>query len=108
LLFSNTFSDDRFGILADVAYSDIKTQGTTLNIQGWEGGNPPQAVDWRPATVGRQGPLPHLQPRPRPPSADWFIQDYGIYQEHTDDKRVEGRSGCRPGRWKGLRTDSRR
>jgi len=26
-----------------------------------------------------------------PSIKDWFVQDYGIYQEHTDDKRIGGR-----------------
>ena len=40
LLFSDTFADDRFGILADVGYSDTKVRANHINIQGWEGGNP--------------------------------------------------------------------
>src|SRR5882672_1761325 len=89
LLFSNTFSDDRFGILADVAYSDIKTQGNHVNIQGWEGGNPASGGGLAPCQLAGAGPCP--SPMPAPTIRDWFIQDYGIYQEHTDDKRVEGR-----------------
>jgi len=89
LLFSNTFSDDRFGILADVAYSDIKTQGNHVNIQGWEGGNPASGGGLAPCQLAGAGPCP--TPMPAPTIKDWFIQDYGIYQEHTDDKRVEGR-----------------
>jgi TonB-dependent receptor len=93
LLFSNTFSDDRFGILADVAYSDIKTQGNHVNIQGWEGSNP--ATGGGLAACQLHGAAPCATP---PGSAtnpgtipDWFVQDYGIYQEHTDDKRVDAR-----------------
>src|SRR5262249_47892350 len=26
-----------------------------------------------------------------PTIKDWFIQDYGVYQEHNDDKRIAGR-----------------
>jgi iron complex outermembrane recepter protein len=93
LLFSNTFSDDRFGILADVAYSDIKTQGNHVNIQGWEGGNPASGGGLAACQLAGAAPCAVAPGKPgNPPTiADWFIQDYGIYQEHTDDKRVEGR-----------------
>src|SRR5580658_3019373 len=37
ILFSDTFADDTFGILGDVAYSETKTRGNHVNIQGWEG-----------------------------------------------------------------------
>src|SRR5882672_6422867 len=94
LLFSDTFSDDRFGILADVAYSDVKTQGHHINIQGWEGGNPAAGGGLVPCQLKGQGPCavpPGSATSPPPTIPDWFIQDYGIYQEQNDDKRVEGR-----------------
>jgi outer membrane receptor protein involved in Fe transport len=40
LLFSDTFADDRIGILVDGAYADSEVRGNHVNIQGWEGGNP--------------------------------------------------------------------
>src|ERR1700689_942845 len=43
LLFSNTFADDRVGILIDGAYADSEVRGNHVNIQGWEGGNPASA-----------------------------------------------------------------
>ena len=39
LLVSDTFADDRFGVLADFAYNETDTKGNHINIQGW-GGNP--------------------------------------------------------------------
>src|ERR1700735_5352899 len=36
LLFSDTFADDRIGILVDGAYADSIVQGNHVNIQGWE------------------------------------------------------------------------
>ncbi len=97
LLFSDTFADDRFGILVDAGYADSKVRGNHVNIQGWEGGRgdawgSAAARDWHPAncTGLRPAPLPR-RPDGIHTIKDWFIQDYGIYQEHNDDKRIGGR-----------------
>jgi iron complex outermembrane receptor protein len=94
LLFSDTFADDRFGILVDAGYADTKVRANHINIQGWEGGNPAAGG----GLLGCQlkGAVPCAVPpgsatSPPPTINDWFIQDYGIYQEHTDDKRYGGR-----------------
>ena len=102
LLFSDTFADDRFGILVDGAYADSVVRGNHVNVQGWEGGNP--ATGSGLATCQLPGAPPcAYPPAATPPTGvpasaaatpsikDWFIQDYGIYQEHTEDKRVGGR-----------------
>jgi iron complex outermembrane receptor protein len=94
LLFSDTFADDRFGILVDAGYSDTKVRSNHINIQGWEGGNPAAGGGLLPCQLRGAAPcaVPPGSPTSPPPSiSDWFIQDYGIYQEHTDDKRVGGR-----------------
>ncbi len=93
LLFSDTFADDRFGILADVGYSDTKVRANHINIQGWEGGNPAAGGGLVPCQLkGQTCAVPPGSATSPPPSInDWFIQDYGIYQEHNDDKRVGGR-----------------
>jgi iron complex outermembrane recepter protein len=99
LLISNTFADDRFGVLADVAYSDTKVQGDHVNIQGWIGGR----GDGNSGLAACQ--LAGAAPGPCNPGVaaangtianpltikDWFVQDYGVYQEHTEDKRYGGR-----------------
>ncbi|MES1197188.1 MAG: TonB-dependent receptor [Pseudomonadota bacterium] len=77
LLFSDTFNNDTFGILADIAYSDVKNRANHINIQGWEGTTASQFA----STVSGTDPN----------KPAWFIQDYGIYQEHNEDKRVDGR-----------------
>jgi iron complex outermembrane receptor protein len=94
LLFSDTFADDRFGILVDAGYADTKVRANHINIQGWEGGNPAAGG----GLLGCQlkGAVPCAVPpgsatSPPPTINDWFIKDYGIYQEHTDDKRYGGR-----------------
>jgi iron complex outermembrane receptor protein len=94
LLFSDTFADDRFGILVDAGYADTKVRSNHINIQGWEGGNPAAGGGLLPCQL--RGAVacavpPGSATSPPPSISDWFIQDYGIYQEHTDDKRVGGR-----------------
>jgi iron complex outermembrane receptor protein len=94
LLFSDTFFDDRLGILVDGGYADTKVRANHINIQGWEGGSPAAGGGLVPCQLKGQGPcaVPPGSPGSPPPTiGDWFIQDYGIYQEHNDDKRVGGR-----------------
>jgi len=94
LLFSDTFADDRFGILVDGAYADSEVRGNHINVQGWEGGNPSAGGGLVPCQLKGAGPCavpPGSANSPPPTISDWFIQDYGIYQEHTEDKRIGGR-----------------
>ncbi|HVY24422.1 MAG TPA: TonB-dependent receptor [Steroidobacteraceae bacterium] len=85
VLFSDTFADDTFGVLADVSYAETKTQGNHINIQGWEGTHMKDCqYVGGPACTGTSADTVDANP-------SWFIQDYGIYQEHNDDKRVSGR-----------------
>src|SRR5580698_3642849 len=94
LLFSDTFADDRFGVLVDAGYADTKVRANHLNIQGWEGGNPASGGGLLPCQLKGAAPCavpPGSTTSPPPTISDWFIQDYGIYQEHTEDKRVGGR-----------------
>jgi TonB-dependent receptor len=94
VLFSDTFADDRFGILADYAYADNKTRGNHVDIQGWEGGRGDGNSGLAPCQLHGAGPCARdsngniISP---PTVRDWFIQDYGVYQEHNDDKRIGGR-----------------
>ena len=82
--------------------ADSEVRGNHVNIQGWEGGNPASGSGL--ATCQLPGAAPcAYRPAATPPTGvpasaaatpsikDWFIQDYGIYQEHTEDKRVGGR-----------------
>jgi iron complex outermembrane recepter protein len=94
LLFSDTFADDRFGVLVDAGYSETKVRANHINIQGWEGGNPASGGGLLPCQLKGAAPCavpPGSTTSPPPTISDWFIQDYGIYQEHNDDKRVGGR-----------------
>lgn len=83
VLFSDTFADDTFGVLADVSYAETKTQGNHINIQGWEGTHL-KCAQFTSSGCQDDGTGKDLRP-------SWFIQDYGIYQEHNDDKRTSGR-----------------
>ena len=80
-LFSQTFAHDTFGILVDGSYAVSRTRANHVNIQGWEGTkiNPAQLAGAAPSasTVNSINA--------------WFIQDYGLYQETTQDSRINGR-----------------
>jgi iron complex outermembrane recepter protein len=94
LLISDTFADDRFGVLADFGYSDTKIRADHVNIQGWIGGNPASGGGLLPCQLKGAAPCavpPGSANSPPPTIDDWFVQDYGIYQEHTDDRRIGGR-----------------
>jgi iron complex outermembrane receptor protein len=79
LLLSDTFFDHTFGVLVDAAYIDHKTEDNHVNIQGWPGFNLNNS-QLAGAAPGATGTVP-----------SWEIQDYGLYQEHTEDQRVQGR-----------------
>ncbi len=81
LLFSDTFFGDTVGVLADVAYADHKTLANHVNSQGWEGTNiAPSQLKGAAAGASTVGSIP-----------SWYIQDYGLYQEHTEDERKDAR-----------------
>lgn len=79
ILLSDTFFDHTFGVLFDAAYIDHKGEDNHVNIQGWPGFNLNNS-QLAGAAPGATGTVP-----------SWEIQDYGIYQEHTEDQRVQGR-----------------
>ncbi|HEY3729864.1 MAG TPA: TonB-dependent receptor [Steroidobacteraceae bacterium] len=80
-LISDTFFDHTFGILVDAAYTDHKGQDNHINIQGWPGFLlAPSQLAGAAAGASTTGSIPA-----------WEIQDYGIYQENTEDERVQGR-----------------
>ena len=89
ILVSDTFADDRFGVLADFSYKETRSRVNHINIQGWEGapaGLKPCQLKGAPACVPNA-----TDPNDTASIKDWFIQDYGIYQEHDSDKRFGGR-----------------
>jgi TonB-dependent receptor len=77
VLISDTFAHDTIGILADIAYTNTKTQANHVNVQGWVG-----------TTSDKLGSLATPVATGTPV---WFDQDYGIYRENNDEKRINGR-----------------
>ena len=82
LLISDTFDDDKFGILVDGIYTQHKTETNHINNQGWEGGYY-AACQLTPTCTDAQ-----LANKTIP---GFYSQDFGIYQEHTTDTRIDGR-----------------
>lgn len=80
-LFSDSFDHDRFGILLDASYAGSRTRANHVNIQGWEGTRiaPSQLAGAAPGASTSNS------------VNAWFIQDYGLYQETTQDSRINGR-----------------
>ncbi|MDE1146155.1 MAG: TonB-dependent receptor [Azospirillaceae bacterium] len=76
LLVSDTFAHDTFGILVAAGYNETQTLGNHVNTQGWIG-----------TTAGQFASAPGVNPN----TPAWFIQDYGIYQEHSDTTRKSAR-----------------
>ena len=80
-LISDTFVHDTIGILLDGGWSQSRTRANHLNIQGWEGTQiSPAQLLGAPAGASTVNSL-----------NAWYIQDYGVYQETTQDTRVNGR-----------------
>lgn len=99
LLFSDTFADNSVGILAAAAFADTKTRGNHVDIQGWEGGRGDGNSGLAPCQLAGAAPCA-VAPNTKGANGnnlnpttihDWFIQDYGIYQENNDDRRIGGR-----------------
>ena len=81
ILVSDTFDNDKFGILVDASYSDTQTRQNHINVQGWEGktmGTDFQASQFAGTAPAAGSPL-------------WFIQDYGIYHELENVEREQAR-----------------
>ncbi len=80
-LVSDTFDNDKFGILVAGSYAQINTRQNHINIQGWEGrtvGNDFNASQFAGTPPANGSPV-------------WFIQDYGIYHEIEQVERIQGR-----------------
>jgi len=88
-LISDTFNHDTFGILVDAAYTSSRVKGNHVNIQGWEGVTTCDTVAVDPNCNGMR-PNQFASPR-TPGTPNWFIQDYGLYQEVTTETRYDGR-----------------
>ncbi|HTY50366.1 MAG TPA: TonB-dependent receptor plug domain-containing protein, partial [Steroidobacteraceae bacterium] len=104
MLLSNTFADDTIGILVDGDYTDQKSYEHHLDIAGWEGTylNSCQMAGG-PACTNASGVAlaqPYSQvtdnlsesTTPKNTTPSWYIQDYALYADRTDDRRKDGRA----------------
>ena len=98
-LISDTFADNRFGILIEGEYSDKKTLSHQLDTQGWEGTylNTCQYAGG-PTCVSADGtPLPlgsdvSGSATPTSTKPAWYIQNYSLFVNRTDDRSKNGRA----------------
>jgi TonB-dependent receptor len=95
LLFSDTFADGKFGVLADVAYTREDTQSNHVFIPGWIGAHfaPCQAGPINrtciPTTDSTSAAW--ADPNNRKSVLTWFPQQIGAEQVTTRDERIDGR-----------------
>jgi len=103
-LFSNTFFDDTLGILIDGDWSDMRVDSHHLDLAGWKGAylNSCQMAGG-PACLDSSGkPIPYNSlilgtgpnynpANPRNTAPSWYIQDFALYNDRTDDRRKDGR-----------------
>lgn len=81
-LFSDTFAGDTIGVLLDAAYSQDRTRANHVDNQGWEG------TRISAAQLAGTGPGASTTNTINA----WYSQDYGIYQETTEEVRTGGRA----------------
>jgi iron complex outermembrane receptor protein len=89
-LWSDTFGHGRFGILLDGDYTDHKIVGHHVSSAGWEGTylNSCQMAGGPACAYDAKGNL--TTPANAFPS--WFIQEYQVFLERTDERRKDGRA----------------
>ncbi|WP_280178304.1 TonB-dependent receptor [Steroidobacter agaridevorans] len=83
VLFSNTFADDRFGVLADVIYTERATDTNRVFSSGWVGSR------FAPCQTTSTCSSDELDDTSTVPG--WWIQQYGAEQSQVDDERIDGR-----------------
>jgi len=95
LLISSTNKDETFGVLADVIYTQRKTDTNRVYVSGWPGGNfaPCQLA----GSTGACAPTSdtasagYANPNNRQNLPGWFPQQYGAEQQRVKDERVDAR-----------------
>ena len=104
-LFSDTYFNDTLGILIDGDWSDTHVDSHHLDVVGWKGTylNSCQMAGGPACLDSRGKPIPYnsliLGTGPpynptniRNASPSWYIQDYALYNDRTDDRRKDGRA----------------
>jgi len=81
-LFTDTYADNTFGVLADVSYSQSRSKGIRSNIEGWTGTqfNCSQYATVPASCIGFYDTTP-----------SWYMQDHNTYEEHNDVKHTAAR-----------------
>jgi len=97
-LVSDTFDNDRFGVLADVIYTRHDTRTNNVYVHGWPGGKyaPCQlagstATTCSPTSNPNDPTGAYADPNNRQTVVGWFEQQYGAQQSYTRDERVDAR-----------------
>ena len=83
-LFSDTFADNKFGVLVDGMYTRHDTQTNRVYVSGWPGGY------YRPCQLTATCTPEQLQTQGKT-VLGWFEQQAGASQIYTKDERVDGR-----------------
>jgi iron complex outermembrane recepter protein len=95
LLFSDTFADGTFGILADVAYTREDTKSNHVFIPGWVGAHfaPCQTgpINRTCIPTSDSTSAAWADPNNRKSVLTWFPQQVGAEQVTTQDERIDGR-----------------
>ena len=84
LLFSNTFAEDKMGILADVIYTKRDTDANRVFVSGWEGG---MFAPCQLTTTCNTGDLDAEDKT----IVGWWQQQFGAEQSQVTDERIDGR-----------------
>ena len=84
LLFSNTFSDDTMGVLADVIYTKRDTDTNRVFVSGWEGGM------FAPCQLTPTCNTGDLDAEDKT-IVGWWQQQFGAEQSQVSDERIDGR-----------------
>ena len=100
-LFSDTFADDTFGVLADFVYTRHDTTSNQVNIPGWVGNRfapcqkGPENLTCSPTadppSDPTKVPAAYADPNNRKNIIGWFPQQSVANQVTTKDERIDGR-----------------
>jgi len=89
-LFSDTFADDKFGVLADVIYTKRDTVTNRVGVSGWEGDFlHPCQMSTNPSEVCTQPQLDNVDGLRN--IVSWHQQQFVGEQSQAADKRIDGR-----------------
>ncbi len=99
-LISDTFDDNRFGVLLEAEYSDKKVLSHQLDTQGWEGTylntcqyvGGPACIDKTTGSPIAPGASVGNAAAPLSTKPAWFIQNYSLFVNRTDDRSKNGRA----------------